>query len=535
MKLGLFVRPVGHHVASWRHPNSHADANVNFKRFVEMAQTAERGCFDMMFSADTQSAWTTSPDGLHRMHYVAWIEPFTQMAALAGFTRNIGLVCTASTTYEEPFALARKFASLDLVSEGRAGWNLITSGNETEAQNFGRTAHPPKVERYRRAREFAEVVIGLWNSWDADAFVRDRASGMYFDPDKMHVLDHHGKYFDVRGPLNVPRSPQGQPVLVQAGASEDGMELAAETAEVVFAAQSRLEGGQEYYASVKGRMAKYRRKPEHLKILPGLAVTVGGTEEEAKKKYAYMQDLIHPDVGLGLLSRRIGFDLTGYPLDGPLPELPKNDVVASRADAVAEMAKREKLTIRQLYQRFAGARGHLEVVGTPEQIADTMQKWVEQGAADGFNVILPYFPGSLERLRRRRHPGTAAARTVPHRIREFDTAWQPWTADPGGPSRSRTSAGSCIVTNSHQIFFIERNSVVARARPRACRATAQEAGRLSLARLRVSARLSSATKQYPTYLWTEGRHRRRAGIRAKLLGLSRPLLFRPSRILPRPL
>ena len=232
MKLGLFVRPVGHHVASWRHPDSHADANVNFKRIVEMAQTAERGCFDMMFSADTQSAWTTSPDGLHRMHYVAWIEPFTQMAALAGFTRNIGLVCTASTTYEEPFALARKFASLDLVSEGRGGWNLITSGNETEAQNFGRTAHPPKVERYRRAREFAQVVVGLWNSWDADAFVRDRASGAFFDPDKMHVLDHHGKYFDVRGPLNVPRSPQGQPVLVQAGASEDGMELAAETAEV---------------------------------------------------------------------------------------------------------------------------------------------------------------------------------------------------------------------------------------------------------------------------------------------------------------
>lgn len=395
LKLGLFVRPVGHHVASWRHPDSHADANVNFKRFVEMAQTAERGCFDMMFSADTQSAWTTSPDGLHRMHYVAWIEPFTQMAALAGFTRNIGLVCTASTTYEEPFALARKFASLDLVSEGRGGWNLITSGNETEAQNFGRVAHPPKAERYRRAREFAQVVVGLWNSWDADAFVRDRTSGVFFDPDKMHVLDHHGKYFDVRGPLNVPRSPQGQPVLVQAGASEDGMELAAETAEVVFAAQSRLEDGQDYYASVKGRMAKYRRKPEHLKILPGLAVTVGGTEEEAKKKYAYMQDLIHPDVGLGLLSRRIGFDLTGYPLDGPLPELPKNDVVASRADAVAEMAKREKLTIRQLYQRFAGARGHLEVIGTPEQIADTMQKWVEQGAADGFNVILPYFPGGL--------------------------------------------------------------------------------------------------------------------------------------------
>jgi FMN-dependent oxidoreductase (nitrilotriacetate monooxygenase family) len=395
MKLGLFVRPVGHHVASWRHPDSHMDAGENFQRLVEMAQTAERGRFDMLFSADTQSALTTHADGLHRMHYVAWIEPFTQMAALSGFTRHIGLVCTASTTYEEPFALARKFASLDLVSQGRAGWNLVTSGNETEAQNFGRTAHPPKVERYRRAREFAEVVVGLWNSWDEDAFVRDRGSGVFFDREKMHVLGHHGQYFNVRGPLNVPRSPQGEPVLVQAGASEDGMELAAETAEVVFAAQSRLDAGKAFYAEVKGRMAKYGRNPDHLKILPGLAVTVGRTADEAREKHERMQDLIHPDVGLGLLSRRLGFDLSGYPLDGPLPELPKNDVVASRSDVMVDMAKREKLTIRQLYKRFAGARGHLEVIGTPAQIADTMQQWVEAGAADGFNVIVPYFPGGL--------------------------------------------------------------------------------------------------------------------------------------------
>jgi FMN-dependent oxidoreductase (nitrilotriacetate monooxygenase family) len=318
------------------------------------------------------------------------------MSALSGFTQNIGLVCTASTTYEEPFALARKFASLDLVSRGRAGWNLITSGNETEAQNFGRTAHPPKAERYRRAREFAEVVVGLWNSWDEDAFIRDRASGIFFDREKMHVLGHRGRYFSVQGPLNVPRSPQGEPVLVQAGASEDGMELAAETAEVVFAAQSRLEGGKAFYANVKGRMAKYGRNPDHLKILPGLAVTVGRTEDEAKEKHERMQDLIHPDVGLGLLSRRIGFDLSGYPLDGPLPELPKNDVVASRSDVMIDMARRENLTIRQLYKRFAGARGHLEVVGTPVQIADTMQQWVEQRAADGFNVIVPYFPGGLD-------------------------------------------------------------------------------------------------------------------------------------------
>ena len=321
------------------------------------AQTAERGRFDMLFSADTQSAWTTHPDGLHRMHYVAWIEPFTLMAALSGFTRNIGLVCTASTTYEEPFALARRFASLDLVSAGRAGWNLITSGNETEAQNFGRVSHPPKAERYRRGREFAEVVNGLWQSWDDDAFVRDRDSGVFFDREKMHVLDHHGKYFDVRGPLNVPRSPQGQPVLVQAGASDDGIELAAETAEVVFAAQNRIEGGKAFYAELKGRMAKYGRNPDHLKILPGLAVTVGRSADEAKEKYQRMQDLIHPDVGLGLLSRRISFDLSGYPLDGPLPELPRNDVASSRSDVMAEMAKRENLTIRQLISDSPGRAG----------------------------------------------------------------------------------------------------------------------------------------------------------------------------------
>jgi N-acetyl-S-(2-succino)cysteine monooxygenase len=394
MKLGLFIRPVGHHVASWRHPDSHADAGVNFQRFVEMAQTAERGRFDMLFSADTVSAWTTI-DGLHRMHYTAWIEPFSLLSALAPLTKNIGLVCTATTSYDEPFSLARRFASLDVISGGRAGWNLVTSGNETEAANFGNRPHPPKVERYRRGREFAEVVAGLWNSWDDDAFVRDRASGVFFDPEKMHVLNHKGKYFDVKGPLNVPRSPQGHPVMVQAGASEDGMELAAETAEVVFAAQSMVDSGKTFYDEVKGRMAKYGRNPDHLKIMPGLAITIGRTEDEAKEKHQRLLDLIHPDVGLGLLSRRMGFDFSGYPLDGPVPDLPKNDVVASRTDVMMAMARRENLTIRQLYQRFAGARGHLEIIGTPKQAADQMQEWLEAGAADGFNVIVPFFPNGL--------------------------------------------------------------------------------------------------------------------------------------------
>jgi FMN-dependent oxidoreductase (nitrilotriacetate monooxygenase family) len=395
MKLGLFMRPVGHHIASWRHPDSDADANVNFQRFLEMAQTAERGRFDMLFSADSVTVWTAKEQEIHHTHYVAWIEPFTMLSALAPLTKNIGLVCTATTSYDEPYSLARRFASLDLVSGGRAGWNLITSDNTTEAENFGRAPHPPKVVRYQRAREFAHVVRGLWNSWDDDAFLYDRAKGVYFDRSKMHVLNHEGEHFRVRGPLNVARSPQGQPVLVQAGASESGMELAAETAEVVFAAQATLEGARTFYANVKSRMAKFNRDPSQLKIMPGLAVTVGRTEDEAKEKFERMQSYIYPDVGVGFLSTRIGFDLRGYPLDGPLPELPKNDVAASRADVVVAMAKKENLTIRQLYERFAGARGHLEIVGTPVQIADRMQEWVEAEAADGFNVILPYFPGGL--------------------------------------------------------------------------------------------------------------------------------------------
>ncbi len=395
IKLGLFMRPVGHHIASWRHPDSHVDAGLNFQRLVEMARIAERAKFDMLFSADSVTAWTGSKESLHRTHYVAWIEPFTLLSALAPLTTNIGLVCTATTTYEEPYSLARKFASLDLVSNGRAGWNLITSDSPTEAHNFGRTGHPPKLERYRRAAEFAQVVRGLWKSWDDDAFVFDRESGVFFDPAKMHVLNHQGAHFCVRGPLNVARSPQGQPVLVQAGASESGKELAAETAEVVFAAQPTLDEGKTFYADVKGRMDKFGRETDELKIMPGLSVTVGRTEEEAREKYNCMQSYIHPEVGVDFLSTRIGFDLRGYPVDGPLPEMPADNLAASRREIVVAMAKREGLSIRQLYERFAGSRGHLSVVGTAKQIADQMQAWTEEDAADGFNIILPYFPGGL--------------------------------------------------------------------------------------------------------------------------------------------
>ena len=262
MKLGLFIRPCGHHIASWRHPKATADAGVNFPHFVQMAQTAERGLFDMLFSADTNSAWTASESAIDLVHYVAWMEPYTLLSALSGFTRNIGLVCTASTSFEQPYSVARKFATLDLISGGRSGWNVVTSGNETEALNFSKNPHLPKAERYKRGREFVEVVRALWDSWDEDAFRRDKETGVFSDRSKMHVLDHHGEFYDVRGPLNVARSPQGQPVVVMAGASDDGRALSAETAEVVFSASDSFEHAKGYYADVKGRMARHGRAPE---------------------------------------------------------------------------------------------------------------------------------------------------------------------------------------------------------------------------------------------------------------------------------
>ncbi len=396
MKLGLFIRPCGHHIASWRHPLAQADAGVNFPHFVEMARTAERGLFDLLFSADSATVWTAAESAIDRVHYVAWMEPFTLLSALAGFTKNIGLACTASTSFEQPYSLARKFATLDIISGGRAGWNVVTSGNETEALNFGKEPHLPKKERYKRADEFVEVVRALWDSWDEDAFLRDKETGIFFDRSKMHVLDHHGAFYDVRGPLNVARSPQGQPVIVQAGLSDDGRQLAAETAEVVFAAHDTIESAREYYADVKGRMAGCGRSRDDMKILPGLSVTVAPTRAEAEAKFKELQGLLHPDLGVALLSRRLGFDLTGYPLDQPLPPLPENAVVSSRSDMISAWSKAGAPTLRELYQRFASARGHYSIVGTPGEVGEEMERWFTTGACDGFNVLPAYYPGSLD-------------------------------------------------------------------------------------------------------------------------------------------
>jgi alkanesulfonate monooxygenase len=396
MRLGLFIRPCGHHIAAWRHPRTQADAGVNFQHFVDMARTAERGLFDMLFSADTNSAWTAEGEGMNRQHYVAWIEPFALLSALSGYTRNIGLVATQSTSFNEPYNIARKFASLDLISGGRSGWNVVTSGNETEALNFNLEAHYDKADRYRRAREFVDVVTALWDSWDDDAFVRDREAGIFFDWNRMHVLDHKGKYFKVRGPLNVPRSPQGRPVVVQAGASEDGKQLAAETAEVIFGASQSLDIARAFYSDVKGRMGRLGRSPDDCKILPGVTVTVARTEQEAKDRHEQYQELIHPDVGIGLLSRRMGYDLRGLPLDEPLPELSGNTSVGSRSGQMMDLARRNNWTLRQLYQHFAGTRGHFSLIGSPSQVVDQMQEWFEGEGCDGFNVLVSSFPDDFE-------------------------------------------------------------------------------------------------------------------------------------------
>src|SRR5215471_805876 len=279
MRLAAYFNPTGHHVASWRHPRAQVDAHVNIRHYIEIAQSAERAKFDMVFLADGVATREAHMDALSRsVQFVAHLEPITLLSALAPMTERIGLVATASTSYNEPYHVARKFASLDHISGGRAGWNLVTSGMQEEAHNFGREQHYEHDERYDRAHEFAEVVKALWDSWDDDAFVRNKETGLFFRPDGFHELNHKGKYFSVRGPLNVPRSPQGHPIIVQAGTSEAGKQVSAEFAEVIFSAPLALEAAKATYADLKGRMTRFGRNPDHMKILPGLSTVVGRTE-----------------------------------------------------------------------------------------------------------------------------------------------------------------------------------------------------------------------------------------------------------------
>jgi alkanesulfonate monooxygenase len=399
LRLGAFIMATGHHVAAWRHPGSQVDSGTNIAHYVSVAQTAERGLFDQVFVADSPGLWHKGDDeSLSRQGRVSYFEPVTLWTALSQVTRHIGFVATASTTYEDPYSLARKFASLDHLSGGRAAWNVVTTSADNVHGNFGLDAHPDPATRYERAHEFVDVVRGLWDSFDDDAFVGDPVSGVYFDPSKLHTLNHVGKFFKVKGPLNIERPPQGHPVIVQAGSSDDGKELAAATAEAIFTAWTSLAEAQVFYRDVKGRMGKYGRRPEQLLVLPGISPVIGRTKEEARAKWAQLQGLIHPSVGLNtLLPFWPNDDLRRWNLDAPppyYPDPPKG--VHSRAHVVIELARREKFTVRQLYEYLAGARGHWVVVGTPKTIVDQMQQWFENGAADGFNVMPPVLPQSLD-------------------------------------------------------------------------------------------------------------------------------------------
>src|SRR5215470_9122096 len=399
--LGAHFPSMGQHIAAWLHPSAQIDAGQNFPYFVKLAQTAERAKFDFVFMADAVATRDGNLEALSRWpHYMAHFEPITLLAATAALTRHIGLVCTASTSYYEPFNVARLFGSLDHISNGRAGWNVVTSANASASFNFSRDEHYDVSERYQRAREFVQVVLGLWDSWEDDAFLRDRQNRRYFDPAKLHKLNHKGSFFSVRGPMKLARPPQGYPVIAQAGASEDGRELGAETAEIIFFSQQRISAAQEFYKDVKGRMAKFGREPEQLKMLAGLNPTVGRTAAEAQAKFDYLQSLIHPDVGKELISVDLGgADLSGLSVDEPIPEhvIPqKTRSSMSRLNTVGTVAKDEHLTIRQLYERYAGSRGSYSVVGTPAQIADQMEEWLTTEAADGFIIQASYLPGGFE-------------------------------------------------------------------------------------------------------------------------------------------
>lgn len=382
----------GHHMASWRHAEVPSDGFEDFNYFREIAQIAENGKLDMIFLSDGLSF-----NHLSHPAELVRLDPLTLLPALAAVTSKIGLAATASTTYNEPFHIARKFASLDQISKGRSAWNVVTSYYEHEASNFSKKKHLAHELRYERASEFVDVVKGLWDSWEDEALIRDKESGIYFNPEKLHSLSHEGKHFFVKGPLNASRSPQGQPVIVQAGSSEAGTTLAAQTADVIFTAQQTLEDAQNFYKKVKKKVIESGREPDEVKIMPGVSPFIGKTEDEAREKYEQLQDLIVPEIGLDFLSDYLGgIDLSEYSLDDQLPEvIPETNGNQSRRELIIELARRENLTIRELYKRIAGARGHWTIFGTPEQIADQLESWILSEAADGFNLMFQYLPGSL--------------------------------------------------------------------------------------------------------------------------------------------
>lgn len=395
LRLGAFMRPISIHTAAWRYPGAYADANFNFEHLKRFAQKLEHGRFDAFFMADHLALLNMPMEALKRSATVTSFDPATLLPALAVVTERLGLIATASTTFDAAYHVARRFAALDQLSGGRAGWNIVTTSNPHAALNFGLDDHMEHGERYARAREFYDVVTGLWDSWADDAFLRDQESGIFFDPAKLHVLDHKGKYLSVRGPLNVARPVQGWPVIVQAGASEAGKQLAAETAEVIFASHGNLDDAKRFYADVKGRLDKLGRPRDHLKILPGTLVVVGDTVEEAVAKRRKLDSLVHYESSIAALSIALGHDASKFDPDKSLPEIPETNASKSGRERAIALAKRENLTVRQLAQRLGGYSG-MAFVGTAKTIADQMEEWLVENGCDGFNVMFPYLPAGLD-------------------------------------------------------------------------------------------------------------------------------------------
>ncbi|MBB3657822.1 alkanesulfonate monooxygenase [Rhizobium sp. BK650] len=396
LRLGAFMRPVSLHTGAWRYPGSYPDANFNFAHLKSFAQKLEAAKFDAFFMADHLAVLNMPVEALKRSHTVTSFEPFTLLSALAAVTERIGLAATASTTFDEPYHVARRFASLDHISNGRAAWNIVTTSNPDAALNFGLDEHVEHGERYKRAREFYDVVTGLWDSFADDAFIRDRESGIYFDPEKMHVLNHRGEELSVRGPLNIARPVQGWPVIVQAGQSDPGRQLAAETAEVVFCSPRDLDGGKALYADIKGRMQAMGRSRDHLKMLPAAFVVIGDSIEEARAKRLALDSFVHYDSAIASLSIALGHDASRFDPDAPLPkDIPETNASKTGRAQVIKLAQEENLTVRQLAQRYGGYSG-LAFVGTPKSIADEMERWLDEEGSDGFNVVFPYLPQGLD-------------------------------------------------------------------------------------------------------------------------------------------
>ncbi len=397
LHLNLFIQSRGHHEASWRHPAASPLALTDFHYYRDLAQRAEAGLFDSIFLADTLALADTVGHAAS-----SWLEPVTTLGALASATSRIGLIATASTTYTEPFNLARQFASLDHISGGRVGWNIVTTWLAAAAGNYGGAGLVDHADRYARGEEFMQVVKGLWDSWADDAVLDDRAGGRYARPERIRAIDHAGPHYRVAGPLNMPRGPQGRPVFVQAGSSETGRRFAARHAEAVFTAQMEKTTAQAFYADLKALVAAEGRRPEQVLILPGLSPVIGATESDARRIARELNDLTDPEVGRRRLSGRFGgHDFSHLPLDRPLvpedfPDPATVQAARSRTEVIVGLVKREKPTLRQLLAYLAGARGHFTTAGTPEQIADLIEDWFAAGAADGFNLMPPVLPAMLE-------------------------------------------------------------------------------------------------------------------------------------------